>query len=147
MLATVTECEINQTEWNMAFALAGGGLVWEDEGLQWSWQAHDGQLMLNFPRAIDATAVRRGVEFARERDAHIVGAWLSAETDARALEAVGFERGWAPSWMAASGGRDTGRSQCDRPGRAAVLRRRVRTRWSRQDVLASPQSVGINRKS
>lgn len=101
MPATVTECEINQTQWNIAFALAGGGSVWEDNGLQWSWQAHDGQLMLNFPRAIDVTAARRGVEFARERDAQIVGAWLSAETDATALEAVGFELGWEPWWMAA----------------------------------------------
>lgn len=101
MIATVAECEITQTKWNLALAAAGGGVVWEDEGLQWSWQAHDGQLMLNFPRAIDATAARRGIEFARERNAKIVGAWLSVQTDATPLEAVGFERGWEPWWMAA----------------------------------------------
>jgi SpoIIAA-like len=38
---------------------------------------------------------------AREHNAHIVGAWLSAETDTTPLEAVGFERGWEPWWMAA----------------------------------------------
>jgi GNAT superfamily N-acetyltransferase len=101
MPATIAECESTQTEWNRALALAGGGSVWEDRGLQWSWQAHDGQLMLNFPSAIDASAARTGVEFARERDGGIVGAWLSADTDATPLEVVGFERGWEPWWMAA----------------------------------------------
>ena len=98
---TVAECETSQTEWNLAIAVAGGGSVWEDQGLQWSWQAHDDQLMLNFPRAIDEPAARRGLESARERNVRIVGAWLSPETDATALEAVGFERGWEPWWMAA----------------------------------------------
>lgn len=101
MPATVAECEACQTQWNRALALAGGGSVWEDRGLQWAWQAHDGQLMLNFPRAINATAAKRGLEFAWEHSARIVGAWLSSETDATALEALGFERGWEPWWMAA----------------------------------------------
>ena len=82
-------------------ALAGGGSVWEDRGLHWAWHAHDAHLMLNFPRRIDATAARRGIEFAREHNARIVGAWLSPETDATPLEALGFERGWEPWWMAA----------------------------------------------
>jgi GNAT superfamily N-acetyltransferase len=101
MPATVAECEVNQTQWNQAVALAGGGAAWADRGLQWAWQAHDAQLMLSFPRAIDATAAKRGVEFAREHNARIVGAWLSLETDAKRLEALGFERGWEPWWMAA----------------------------------------------
>jgi len=70
--ATVAECESSQT-----------------------------QVMLNFPRAIDPTAAGRGVEFALGHDARIVGAWLSPQTDARPLQALGFERGWEPWWMAA----------------------------------------------
>lgn len=101
MLATVAECELSQTGWNEAVALAGGGAVWEDGGLRWAWQAHNAHLMLSFPLMIDAAAAERGVRFAREHDARIVGAWLSPETDAGALEAVGFERGWEPWWMAA----------------------------------------------
>jgi GNAT superfamily N-acetyltransferase len=101
MRATVAECEINQARWNEAVAVAGGGRVWEDSGLHWSWQAHSGQLMLSFPRAVDAEAVCRGIEFARKREARIIGAWLSTDTDPAALEAAGFERGWEPSWMAA----------------------------------------------
>jgi GNAT superfamily N-acetyltransferase len=58
--------------------------------------------MLNFPRVIDETAARRGVEFAHEHNARIIGAWLSSETDVQKLETVGFERGWEPWWMAAS---------------------------------------------
>lgn len=101
MPATVAECEALQTEWNDAMALAGGGAVWEEDGLRWSWQPHSGHLMLNFPRSIAPEAARRGVEFARENAGCIVGAWLSKETDAGPLEAVGFERGWEPWWMAA----------------------------------------------
>lgn len=57
--------------------------------------------MLSFPRVIDAAAADRGVQFARDHNARIVGAWLSPHTDASPLEAVGFERGWEPWWMAA----------------------------------------------
>ncbi len=99
--ATVADCELNQTRWNEAVALAGGGSVWEDEGLRWAWQPHNGHLMLSFPRVIDPTAARRGVEFALGHDARIVGAWLSLETDTAPLEGAGFERGWEPWWMAA----------------------------------------------
>lgn len=102
MRATVDDCEINQAAWNAAVAIAAGGEVWEDNGLRWSWQTHDGQLMLNFPRAIDLEAARRGVTAARERGARIVGAWLASDVDASPLEMVGFERGWEPWWMAAA---------------------------------------------
>jgi GNAT superfamily N-acetyltransferase len=101
MPATVADCEVNQTEWNLAVALARGGSVWADQGLRWSWQPDDGHLVLSFPRSIVAPAAQRGVDFAREHNACIVGAWLSAETDPTALEAVGFDRGWEPWWMAA----------------------------------------------
>lgn len=101
MDARVTDCEVNQAEWNAAVALAGGGSVWEDEGLRWSWQAHDKQLMLNFPRSIDALAIGRGIGVARERGACVVGAWLSTDVDASPLEEAGFERGWEPWWMTA----------------------------------------------
>jgi hypothetical protein len=40
---TVADYEINQAAWNAAVAVAGGGEVWEDDGLRWSWQKHDGQ--------------------------------------------------------------------------------------------------------
>jgi ribosomal protein S18 acetylase RimI-like enzyme len=99
--ATVADCERTQAAWNRALAVAGGGETWQDGDLSWSWQAHDGQLMLNFPRVIDAAAASRGVEQARARGGHIVGAWLAADVDASALEEVGFERGWEPWWMSA----------------------------------------------
>ncbi len=84
-----------------AIALAGGGEVWDDGGLRWSWQAHDRQLMLNFPQKIQVAAARRGVTEARRRGARIVGVWLATEVDASPLECAGFERGWQPWWMAA----------------------------------------------
>jgi hypothetical protein len=64
-------------------------------------QAHDAQLMLSSRRSIDAAAIRRGIDCARERNARIVGGWLSTDTDATTLEEVGFERGWEPWWMTA----------------------------------------------
>jgi GNAT superfamily N-acetyltransferase len=99
---TVAECEINQAAWNAAIAIAGGGEVWDEARLRWSWQAHDGQLMLNFPREIDAAAAHRGLAAARERGACIVGAWLASDVDPSGLETAGFERGWEPWWMAAA---------------------------------------------
>ena len=100
MPVTVADCQRNQSAWNSAVA-GRGGEVWEDGGLHWSWHAHDGQLMLNFPLRIDVAEARRGVEAARARGARIIGAWLAPDVDASALEAVGFERGWEPWWMAA----------------------------------------------
>jgi GNAT superfamily N-acetyltransferase len=100
--ATVADCEHAQAAWNAAIAVAGGGEVWHDGDLRWSWQAHDGQLMLSFPRAIDGAAARRGVQAARDRGAHIIGAWLATDVDASPLQAAGFERGWEPWWMAAT---------------------------------------------
>ena len=99
---TVADCEINQAAWNAAIAIAGGGEVWEEAGLRWSWQTHDGQLMLNFPCAIEAAAAHWGVAAARERGACIVGAWLASDVDPSGLETAGFERGWVPWWMAAA---------------------------------------------
>lgn len=101
MVATVLDCERNQAAWNAAVAIAGGGEVWQDDGLSWSWQPHNRHLMLNFPGTIDAAAVRRGVEVARSRGACIVGAWLAADVDPSALLSVGFGRGWEPWWMSA----------------------------------------------
>lgn len=100
MSATVAECESSQTDWNEAVARAAGGSVWEDGGLRWAWQPHNRHLMLSFPRVIDAAAADHGVQFARDHNARIVDAWLSRDADASSLEAVGFERGWEPWWMA-----------------------------------------------
>jgi hypothetical protein len=91
MVATVLDCERNQAAWNAAVAVAGGGEVWQDDGLSWSWQAHNRHLMLSFPSAIDTAATRRGVEAARSRGACIVGAWLAVDVDPSALLSVGFE--------------------------------------------------------
>jgi GNAT superfamily N-acetyltransferase len=90
-----------QARWNRAIARAGGGRCWDDAGLAWSWQAHDRQLLLNFPRAIDASALVRGVDAGRELGAGIAGAWLAVDVDASPLVAAGFEPGWEPCWMAA----------------------------------------------
>ena len=101
MPATVLECETSQTLWNEVVARAGGGRVWEDSGLRWAWQPQSASLMLSFPELIDVAAASRGVQFAREHRACIVGAWLSRDTDPTGLEKIGFERGWEPWWMAA----------------------------------------------
>lgn len=102
MSASVADCEINQAAWNAAVAIACGGEVWEEAGLRWSWQPHNGHLMLSFPRVIEPAAAQHGVTRAREYGACVVGAWLGTDVDVSALEIVGFERGWEPWWMAAS---------------------------------------------
>lgn len=97
----VGACEANQAAWNEAVAVAGGGRCWEDDGLRWAWQAHDGHVMLSFPQTVDPGALARGVAAAADLGARRIGAWLGAETDAGALERAGFRRGWEPWWMAA----------------------------------------------
>ncbi|MHB1570555.1 MAG: GNAT family N-acetyltransferase [Solirubrobacteraceae bacterium] len=57
--------------------------------------------MLSFPQKISLEAAGRGIEAARASGACIVGAWLAPDVDPSPLEAVGFERGWEPWWMAA----------------------------------------------
>ena len=99
MAVTVSDCEANQAAWNAAVAVAGGGRVWQTGELRWSWQEHDRQLMLNFPRVVDAAGAEAGIAFAREHGACIVGAWLAPGVDASPLESVGFERGWEPWWI------------------------------------------------
>jgi ribosomal protein S18 acetylase RimI-like enzyme len=101
VVATVLDCELNQAAWNAAVAVAGGGDVWEDEGLRWAWQPHSRHLMLNFPDHVGAAAAGRGVDAARSRGACVVGAWLAADVDPSALLSAGFERGWEPWWMSA----------------------------------------------
>jgi hypothetical protein len=79
----------------------GGGEVWDQAGLRWTWQAHNRHPMLRFPQAIDAAAAQQGVTVARDRGACIVGAGLAGDVDASGLKAAGFERGWQPWWMTA----------------------------------------------
>jgi GNAT superfamily N-acetyltransferase len=88
-----------QTEWFTARALRLGGSAWDDGPLFWT-DGPDGQNLM-FPRAIPLNALDRGIERAREHGHELVGAWLENETDASALADRGFERGWAPWWMAA----------------------------------------------
>jgi hypothetical protein len=88
--ATVADCESSQAAWHAAIAIAGGGEVWDEAGLRWSWQRHNGHLMLSFPRAIDAVAAQRGVTAARERGACVVGAWLAGDVDASGARGGGF---------------------------------------------------------
>jgi GNAT superfamily N-acetyltransferase len=99
--ATVADGERSQAAWLSACAVADGGAAWEDEGLRWAWEPGSGHLWLLFPRAIAPAALARGVAFAGARGVRRIGAWLDLETDPEPLSAAGFERGWAPWWMAA----------------------------------------------
>jgi GNAT superfamily N-acetyltransferase len=98
---TVADCEINEAAWNAAIAVAGGGEVWEDDGLRWSWQAHDGQLMLNFPRAMPRCGLPRCQGGTRAWRTH--RRRLACQRGRRLASGdSGFERGWEPWWMAAA---------------------------------------------
>ncbi|MGH3266155.1 MAG: hypothetical protein ACRDNS_29650, partial [Trebonia sp.] len=79
MTATVADCEHNQAAWNAAVAVAGGGEVWHDGGLDWAWQPHNRHVMLSFPREISLAAAGRGVEAARARGACIAGAKVAPD--------------------------------------------------------------------
>jgi len=103
-MITVADCEWVQTDWYGRCARLTGGEVWQDDGLDWVWMPHSRSLMLMFPTAADPSALARGVERGKRQDAKIVGAWLGLPAEdavAGALSKAGFERGWAPWWMAA----------------------------------------------
>ncbi|WP_344776111.1 GNAT family N-acetyltransferase [Gryllotalpicola kribbensis] len=95
----VSLCEHVQTEWLRARAESLGGRVWSDGPLTWV-DGPDG-LILVFPETIDPSALERSIEQARNEERELVGAWVDNEMDASALAAAGFERGWAPWWLAA----------------------------------------------
>lgn len=92
-------CEAVQTEWFRVRATRLGGDAWEDGPLEWA-DGPDGQNLM-FPRAIPAEPLERGIERAKASGRQMVGAWIDNDTDASALAALGFERGWAPWWMTA----------------------------------------------
>ncbi|MBS2540046.1 GNAT family N-acetyltransferase [Catenulispora sp. NF23] len=98
-MSTVEACEAAQTCWFSCRAAALGGQTWTDGPLHWIREGAEQNLM--FPTRIPADAVHSAVKEARETGVQIIGAWLGTEVDASALAAAGFERGWAPSWMAA----------------------------------------------
>ena len=98
-VVTVADCERVQTDWFRMRASVLGGTVWNDGELLWT-DGPDG-MNLMFPRALDLSAVRRGVDRAYALGRGIVGAWLGTEVDPTALIEAGFERGWAPWWMTA----------------------------------------------
>jgi GNAT superfamily N-acetyltransferase len=95
----VSLCEQTQTEWFRLRAQRLGGEVWEDGPLLWI-DGPDG-LNLMFPESFPAAELRRGIEYARDKKRSLVSAWVGGETDATQLTLAGFERGWAPWWMAA----------------------------------------------
>jgi GNAT superfamily N-acetyltransferase len=97
-MVTVEDREAAQTCWYQCRA-ALLGEVWSDGPL--TWTREDDHLHLMFPARVPADALRRGLERARGSGVRMVGAWLGLETDASALAAAGFERGWAPWWMTA----------------------------------------------
>jgi GNAT superfamily N-acetyltransferase len=97
-MVTIADCEAAQTCWYRCRA-ALLGEEWSDGPLLWVREGD--HLSLMFPAEIPAAALRRGVERARESGMRAVGVWLGLETDASALAAAGFERGWAPWWMTA----------------------------------------------
>jgi GNAT superfamily N-acetyltransferase len=91
---TVTDCERVQTSWFQLQSEVLGVDAWEDSGLVWA----NGDLL--FPQVIDPAALARGVERARAGGSTVVGAWLGLDVDPGPLAAAGFEKGWAPWWMA-----------------------------------------------
>jgi GNAT superfamily N-acetyltransferase len=97
----VTACEENQADWYRAQSRALGGAMWREGSLEFIAPSGEGEVMLAFPTAIGEPDLRAGVQHAWDLGYTSVGAWLGETQEAGVLEAFGFERGWAPWWMAA----------------------------------------------
>ena len=101
-MVTVADCERVQARWFGVRAQLKGR-TWVDEGHVWTDSPDDG-VNLMFPVHPSLDVVRRGVAYAVQAGRPVVGVWLGLEADPSALEAEGFERGWAPWWMTADVG-------------------------------------------
>src|SRR5689334_12472162 len=97
----VTACEENQADWYRARSRALGGAMWREGSLEFIAPSGEGEVMLAFPTAIGEPDLRADVQHAWDLGYTSVGAWLGETQEAGVLEAFGFERGWAPWWMAA----------------------------------------------
>lgn len=99
--ADVSACEANQADWYRTKSRALGGTRWHEGPLEFIGPSSDGEVMLAFPTAIPERDLRAGVQQAWDLGYTSIGAWLRRTHEAGPLEAVGFERGWEPWWMAA----------------------------------------------
>lgn len=94
-MPTIVDCERVQANWFRVRAERS----WLDGANLWT-DGPDG-LNLMFPATVDPAGLRRAVDYAVAHRRTPVGAWLSLDTDPAPLADAGFERGWAPWWMAA----------------------------------------------
>lgn len=100
-MVTVAQCQRLQTAWCAALATATGGKTFSTHGATWVWLPARRELMMMFPLAVGAHAVRPALAEGMRLGASSARIWLNSAVSATELADLGFTPSWQPWWMAA----------------------------------------------
>ncbi|WP_146069567.1 GNAT family N-acetyltransferase [Arthrobacter sp. B0490] len=100
-MVTIAQCQRLHAAWFAALAAATGGKTFSTHGCTWVWLPARRELMMMFPEAVTASAVRPALAEGTRLGATTARVWLNGAVDAVDLGSLGFAPGWQPWWMAA----------------------------------------------
>ncbi len=100
-MVTIAQSQRLQTAWFAALAAATGGKTFSTHGCTWVWLPARRELLMMFPDAVSATAVRPALAEGSRLGATSARIWLNSAVDAVDLGPLGFAPSWQPWWMAA----------------------------------------------
>ncbi|WP_052274264.1 GNAT family N-acetyltransferase [Arthrobacter sp. L77] len=100
-MVSIAACQRLQSAWCAALATATGGKTFSTHGATWVWLPARRELMMMFPEAVRAHAVRPALAEGTRLGASSVRVWLNAAVDGAELAELGFGPSWQPWWMAA----------------------------------------------
>ncbi|MHA7180310.1 GNAT family N-acetyltransferase [Arthrobacter sp. MDB2-24] len=100
-MVTIAQSQRLHTAWFTALASATGGKTFSTHGTTWIWLPARRELMMMFPDAVSAQAVKPALAEGVRLRASTVRVWLNGAVDAAELGPLGFSPSWQPWWMAA----------------------------------------------
>lgn len=100
-MVTIAQSQRLQAAWYAALAAATGGKTFSTHGCTWVWLPARRELLMMFPDAVSASAVRPALAEGMRLGATSARVWLNSAVDATDLRPLGFAPSWQPWWMTA----------------------------------------------
>ncbi len=100
-MVTIAQCQRLQTAWSVALATATGGKTFSTHGATWVWLPARRELMMMFPTAVGAQAVRPALAEGVRLGASSARIWLNGAVPADEAVSLGFTPDVQPWWLAA----------------------------------------------